>query len=268
MIGVFDSGLGGLSVLSAALAAVPKARFCYVADFAYMPYGSRTAAQIEARVLAIADALVSQGARMLVVACNTATVTAITALRARHPQIPVVGVEPGVKPAAQATRSGRIAVLVTESTARSERLRQLIALHASGVSVQVVPCPGWATAVEQLQLGAPELHADIAARVLPQLAAGVDQLVLGCTHYGFLRGVLQPLVAGQASLVEVATPVAARIAQLHAAQAVEDAPFCTGMVPRVSLLATADPQRLECALGRLGLDPLLGEIADVSMLKV
>ena len=185
MIGIFDSGLGGLSVLEAVRHQLPEAELCYVADTAHVPYGNKSDAQIEARVLAIGGELVQRGATVLVVACNTATVAAIESLRRRYPDIPVVGVEPGVKPAALSSRSGHIAVLATESTARSARLAHLIALHAEGLETHVVACPGWATQVEQLRLDDPALAADVHHRIQPLLAVGVDRFVLGCTHYSF-----------------------------------------------------------------------------------
>ena len=146
MIGVFDSGLGGLSVLSAIATALPQADLVYLADTAHVPYGDKNDAFIRDRVLRIGRYLVEgQGCRQLVVACNTATAAAVAALRAALPRIPVIGIEPGIKPAASASRSGRIAVLTTESTARSERLARLISQHASGVQVDILACPGWAT---------------------------------------------------------------------------------------------------------------------------
>ena len=204
MIGVFDSGLGGLSVLNALVAALPNADYIYFADSANSPYGSKTEAFIQGRVLAIGDYLADEGCSMIVVACNTATVAAIQALRSRHPNIAVVGVEPGIKPAAQASVSRKIAVLATEATANSDRLAQLIRDHAAGVSEAIVACPGWATLVEQCHLDDPGLALDAAQRLEELLATGVDQVVLGCTHYSFLVHVLQPIVGSRAVLVDVA----------------------------------------------------------------
>ena len=165
MIGVFDSGLGGLSVLNALVAALPDADYIYFADSANSPYGNKTEAFIQSRVLSIGDHLAGEGCSMIVVACNTATVAAIQALRSRHPTIAIVGVEPGIKPAAQASLSRKIAVLATVATAKSDRLAQLIADHAAGVSVAIVACPGWATLVEQCQVNDPGLARDAAQRL-------------------------------------------------------------------------------------------------------
>lgn len=248
MIGVFDSGLGGLSVLAAVARALPAADLVYFADSAHLPYGNKSDAFICARVLAIGTRLAEQGCDTLVVACNTATAAALISLREHLPNIVVVGVEPGVKPAAASSRSGRIAVLATESTARSERLAQLIRAHASQVEVHVEACPGWATRVETLHALDPdhEFAAEVAAKVQPLLAAGVDRLVLGCTHYSFLAATLRPLVAGRAEIVDVAEAVARQVARLHGAAGAGSG--------RLRLLSSAHPERLQRALPALGLD--------------
>ncbi len=248
MIGVFDSGLGGLSVLAALVDTLPRADFSYYADTAHVPYGSKSEAQIQCRVLAIGEHLASHGCGLLVVACNTATAAAVQALRAAHPGIPVVGVEPGIKPAARETQSGRIAVLTTEATAGSQRLRQLIRDHAGDVEVFVEPCPGWATHVETLRLDDPALAADVRARIEPLLNQGVDRIVLGCTHYSFLVPLLNQIVGARAQLVDVADAVARQTQRL--AGGLENG---SG---RLHLHASAHPERLHAALPRLHLGRL------------
>jgi glutamate racemase len=251
MIGVFDSGVGGLSVLAALARAMPQVDFTYLADTAFVPYGNKSDALIRERVIAIGDALVARGCSLIVVACNTATVSAVRTLRERHPSVPIVGIEPGVKPAALASRTRKIAVLATESTARSERLSRLIAEYAQGVEVFIEPCPGWATQVETLALNDPELSADVHRRITPLLDAGVDQIVLGCTHYSFLRGLLDPLVAGRAALVEVAEPVALQARRLYVGQSEPG---------QIDLLASARPEQLRCALPKLALQALIPRV--------
>lgn len=245
MIGVFDSGIGGLSVLAAIARTLPGADLTYLADTAHVPYGPRSDAFIQGRVLAIGQHLAAQGCGLIVVACNTATAAAVQALRAELPQIPVVGVEPGVKPAAQSSRTRRIAVLATESTARSERLARLIRTHAEGVQVLVEPCPGWATRVETRDFDSPAFRQEMAEKVERLLAAGADRLVLGCTHYSFLSHLLTPLLHGRAELVDVAAPVA-RQAQRLAGRA-------AGGQGRLLLQATARPEQLHHSLPALGL---------------
>ena len=253
MIGIFDSGLGGLSVLAAVARALPTADIAYLADTAHVPYGGRPDGFIRDRVPAIGDRMVALGCRMLVVACNTATAAAVNELRLRHAGVPVVGVEPGVKPAAAATRSGHIAVLATEFTARSERLARLIRDHAGHVQVHVEACPGWATRVETLHLSDPDLAAEVEARVAPLLDRGVDRLVLGCTHYSFLAAPLQAVAGGRAELVDVAEPVARQVVRLAAAGGRGQG--------RLELLATARPERLAAALPVLGLGGLAARLS-------
>ena len=252
MIGVFDSGLGGLSVLAALVEALPQADFAYYADTAHVPYGNKSEAQIQCRVLAIGDYLAAQGCDLLVVACNTATAAAVQALRAAHPGIPVVGVEPGIKPAAQESRSGRIAVLATEATAGSPRLKRLIQDHAGHVEVFVEPCPGWATHVEMLQLDDPALARDVRARVEPLLDQGVDRIVLGCTHYSFLAPLLRDVAGTRAQLVDVAAAVARQTQRLAGGLA--------HGAGRLQLHASAHPERLRAALPRLHLGQLAARI--------
>jgi glutamate racemase len=245
MIGVFDSGLGGLSVLAAIARALPRADLAYFADTAHVPYGAKPDDFIRGRVLAIGRHLAEQDCKVIVVACNTATAAAVEALREALPQIPVVGVEPGIKPAAAASKTRRIAVLTTESTARSERLAKLIRAHAGQVTVHIEPCPGWATRVESLHLDGAEFAAEVAAKILPLLDAGADQLVLGCTHYSFLVPLLQPLAAGRAELVDVADAVARQVIRLGSAYAEGHA--------SLKLFASAHHERLHAALPQLGL---------------
>ena len=248
MIGIFDSGLGGLSVLAAIARACPRADLTYLADTAHVPYGSRHDDFIRGRVVAIGRHLVAAGCKLVVVACNTATAAAVQALRAELGGIPVVGVEPGVKPAAQSSVARHIAVLATESTAQSERLARLVREHAQGVQVHIEPCPGWATRVETLHLDGPAFATEVRAKLEPLLAAGADRLVLGCTHYSFLAPLLDSIVAGRAELVDVAGAVARQVVRVAAGADHGKA--------RLTLLATARPERLHAALPQLGLGHL------------
>jgi glutamate racemase len=253
MIGIFDSGIGGLSVLAAIARALPQADLVYLADTAHLPYGDKDDAFIRRRVLTIGRHLVEQRCTVVVVACNTATAAAVAAFREAFPDTPVVGVEPGVKPAAAASKSGRIAVLATASTARSERLARLIRLHAGNVQVDVEACPGWATRVESLQLDDPAFIEEARQHLAPLLAAGADQIVLGCTHYAFLAPVLESIIAGRAQLVDVADAVARQCVRLAGASALGKG--------QLTLLATAQPERLQAALPALGLSWLSSKLA-------
>ncbi len=260
MIGVFDSGIGGLSVLSAIARALPHADLLYLADSAHLPYGSKSDDFIRGRVLAIGRHLAELGCGTIVVACNTATAAALRALREELPEVRVVGVEPGIKPAAAASKSRRIAVLATESTARSEGLARLVREHAGAVTVHIGACPGWATRVEMLHLDDPAFAGEVAEKITPLLEAGADRLVLGCTHYTFLAPLLEPLLAGRAELVDVAAAVARQVVRLAAGQA-----HGSG---RLRLLATATPERLHAALPALGLAWLLPRIDGAARLAM
>lgn len=254
MIGIFDSGLGGLSVLAAVARALPTSDLTYFADTAHVPYGSKTDDFIRGRVLAIGGYLAALPCDVIVVACNTATAAAVEALREQHPDVPIVGVEPGIKPAAVASKSRRIAVLATESTARSERLARLIRDHANSVQVHIEPCAGWATRIETLHLDDPQFATEVTAKILPLLASGIDQLVLGCTHYSFLAPMLKPLLDPRAELIDVADAVARRVSHLAAGKHTGSA--------RLQLLASAHAERLPPALSRLGLGWLTPRITE------
>jgi glutamate racemase len=254
VIGVFDSGLGGLSVLAAIAHELPKADLIYLADTAHVPYGGKPDGFITRRVHAIGKHLADQGCDLIVVACNTATTTAIQSLRDHLPGIPIVGIEPGIKPAAAGSRSGRIAVLATETTAKSRRLAHLIEAHAGHVQVDIVPCPGWATHVETLQPDTPAFREEIAEKIVPLISAGVDRIVLGCTHYAFLAPLIEPLLAGRAQLIDVAAAVARQVLRLRSDSHVSG---------HLHLQATARPEHLAAALPTLGLHTLAARVRTV-----
>ena len=249
MIGIFDSGLGGLSVLAAIDPLLPQADLLYFADTAHLPYGEKSPEFIRARVLNIGQHLAAQGCAIIVIACNTATAAAVSALREALPNCVLIGVEPGVKPAALASKSRHIAVLTTSSTARSERLAQLIQTHASQVQVSVLACPGWASKVEAWQLDDADFFAEAQAHLSPALDAGADQIVLGCTHYSFLAPLLKRIVAGRAQLVDVAAAVASQCQRLAG-----NAEHGSG---QLYLQASAHVERLPCAFKALGLQAIL-----------
>jgi glutamate racemase len=213
-IGVFDSGVGGFTVLRELRTLLPHARLRYLADTAYAPYGSRAPEEIRARSFAITEHLIAQGAQLIVIACNTATAHAIDALRQQWPAVPFVGTEPGIKPAVAASTNGRIGLLATPATARSARLHALIERHAAGHEVTVQGCAGVVDHIEAGDLGSPELQALVARHCAPLLEAGIDTALLGCTHFPLIeplwRGALGPAV----TLLRIETAVARRAADL------------------------------------------------------
>lgn len=248
-IGVFDSGVGGLSVLQALRHAQPQACLHYVADSAFAPYGERHDEEIRDRSRRIVEHLLAQGARLIVVACNTATAAAIDALRREHPDTPFVGVEPGVRPAIALSRRKRIAVMATEATLRSERFRALVQREAAGGFAHLQPCPGLAAAIERDDADSPELQALVTRYAEAVRAADVDVVALGCTHYPFVRDDIARVLGDEVMLLDTADAVAAQAARVWGAPAVEaHAASCR-------LETTGDPQQLRRFAARwLGID--------------
>lgn len=215
-IGVFDSGVGGLSVLREIRTRLPRESLFYVADSGHVPYGEKSAEFIRARSQHIAEFLLGQGAKALVLACNTATAAAVAELRARYPELPIVGMEPAVKPAAAATRSGVVGVLATTGTLKSAKFAALLDRFAADVRVITQPCPGLVEQIEAGELDSPRTRALLQGWVEPLLAEGCDTLILGCTHYPFIKPLLRELVPASVSLVDTGAAVARRLEQLLA----------------------------------------------------
>jgi glutamate racemase len=220
-IGVFDSGVGGLSVLRHIHAQLPHEHVLYFADSAFAPYGAKTDEWLVQRAVAVTAFLLEQGAKALVVACNTATVAAIKAVRTAYPALPVVGVEPGLKPGAAATRNGTVGVLATASTLRGEKflaLREQIS-GATGTRFLLQPCGGLVERIEQGDLSGEATAAMLQGYVRPLLEQGADTLVLGCTHYPFVRDAIAQIVAARGeempvTLIDTGDAVARQLARL------------------------------------------------------
>jgi glutamate racemase len=209
-IGVFDSGVGGMSVLREIRRALPHEALLYVADSGHAPYGEKPAAVIQQRAETLIGFFLSQGVKAVVVACNTVTGLSIAHLRERFQTagLPIVAIEPAVKPAAQQTRSGVVGVLATRMTVQSPGLARLVAAHGQGATLLLQACPGWVERVEQGQLSGPDTEAAVAAFVQPLLAQGADTLVLGCTHYPFLLDTLRRVAGPGVQIIDPAAAVA------------------------------------------------------------
>jgi glutamate racemase len=208
-IGVFDSGVGGLSILRQIYSQLPYEGLIYVADQAHVPYGSRSIFEVREFSEAISQFLLAQDVKLVVVACNTASAAALSFLRQQFPQVAFVGMEPAVKPAAQRTRTGKVGVLATEGTFASERYADLMARFAQNVTVFEDPCLGLVDLIERGQFD--ETEALLREIVLPMMAAEVDTLVLGCTHYPFVIPVLQKVVGTAVSIIDPAPAVARQV---------------------------------------------------------
>lgn len=214
VIGVFDSGVGGLSVLSEIRRLLPRPDIIYLADRANAPYGQRSLEEVRGLAEACTAHLLGLGAGMIVVACNTASAAALLHLRSIHPGVPFVGMEPAVKPAADLTRSKVVGVLATAATFQGELFASVVGRFADGVTVVNQACPGWADLVETGVTSGPVAEAAVAHHLDPVLEAGADTLVLGCTHYPFLRHLIAARAGAQVAIVDPARAVARRVATL------------------------------------------------------
>ena len=248
-IGVFDSGVGGLSLLRALRRRLPGAPLHYVADSAWAPYGERSEAEIRERSLRIAAHLLTAGAAMLVVACNTATAAAVEALRTRWPQVPVVGIEPGLKPALAASGAGPVGVMATSTTLRSERFRNLLAREAGGRSVHLQACTGLADAIERLDPGDAALAALIERHCAPLREAGVAAVALGCTHYPLVGAQIRQAMGSGVQVIDTSDAVAEQVLRRLGAL---PSPLPSPMTAAgdVLLETTGDPARLQTVASR------------------
>jgi len=205
-IGVFDSGLGGLSIAQCIQQKLPNENLIYVADSQFAPYGDKSAAEIIERVNKIADWLIKLQVKAIVVACNTATVSAIDQLRLRV-TIPIIGVEPAIKPAALHSKTKKVALLVTEATAINTRFLSLVDKHKNGADIYIQPCAGLVELIEQGLHESEKCYQVLNRFLQPLLKSNIDTLVLGCTHYPFVRSAIQNIVGDKITIMETAQPV-------------------------------------------------------------
>lgn len=206
-IGVFDSGVGGLSVLQHIRAALPDAHLIYVADSAFVPYGDKSPAYIESRSSIISRFLIEQGAAAIVIACNTATAAAAAGLRRRY-ALPIIGMEPAVKPAVAASKRGVVGVLATTGTLESARFAALLEKYAGNVKIVTQSCPRLVEVVERGDLQGAEARQLVARYTTPLLKSGADTIILGCTHYPFLTPLIREVVGAQVQLIDTGKAVA------------------------------------------------------------
>lgn len=212
-IGIFDSGVGGLSIAKEIRKLLPHENIIYFADSAYCPYGEKEPAVIKKRVFTLSDFLISKGAKLLVVACNTASIVSLDDIRKQY-DIPVVGVEPAVKPAVQATKTGTIGVLATSVTLSGDRFAALVKRYCTKTKVVTQPCPGLVELVEQGKLNSPKTEQLLVQYLQPLLAQRADIIVLGCTHYPFLKPMIENIVGNEVTVIDTGEAVALRTAYL------------------------------------------------------
>lgn len=213
-IGVIDSGVGGLSVLMELDILFSGTQFHYIADSSWCPYGNKSPDKISQRVCDLTDHLLALGCGSIVIACNSATISAVETLRTIYPT-PFTGMEPAVKPAAQVTQSGTIGVLATEASLAGERFHKLVTTHGKDIQVITTACPKFVELVEEGITVGPAVDAAITEYSSAMLEKGADVLVLGCTHYPFLRASIQRSVGDTVQLIDTGAAVAKRTLKLY-----------------------------------------------------
>ena len=213
-IGIFDSGVGGLSVLRAIRARLPAENLIYLADQMHVPYGPRPREEIREFSVNIVRHLLTQKVKLIVVACNTASAVALHHLRAAFPETQFVGMEPAVKPAAEHTQSGVVGVLATPTTFQGELYASVVERFARGVTVLQSTCPGLVGEIEKGALRSPETIRILKEALLPMLAQGMDRVVMGCTHYPFVIPVIKEIVGDSVKVIDPAPAIARQVERL------------------------------------------------------
>jgi len=213
-IGVFDSGVGGVTVANAIRSELPLCNIIYVADSAHLPYGDRSLVEIKEYSEGIASFLIDQGCKIIVIACNTASAAALKYLRERFPHIRFIGMEPAVKPAAEQTKSGVVGVIATTATFQGELFASVVERFASGVEVIRQPCPGLVQQIEAGQQNAPKTEDMLRQWVTPMKEKGIDALVLGCTHYPFVKPVLEKILGPDVRIIDPAPAIARQVSRV------------------------------------------------------
>jgi len=246
-IGVFDSGVGGLSILRALRSQMPNEHFIYIADQAHVPYGSRPLEEVRGFAEGITRYLVSEGAKAIVIACNTASAAALHYLRQTFPEIPFVGMEPAVKPAAEQTRTGVVGVLATPATFQGELYASVVERFARGTRLLENTCDGLVQCIENGNLDGKEPRRILENALKPMLDKGMDTVVLGCTHYPFVIPLIQEIAGQDVRVIDPAPAIARRTQYvLQQRNALSDA--ATGSV---KFFTTAEPEKASRVIGYL-----------------
>ncbi|MGV2871651.1 glutamate racemase [Colwellia sp. E150_009] len=209
-IGIFDSGVGGLSIAEAINELLPEENLVYFADIGFSPYGNKSTKIIKKRSKEIVKFLISQNCKLVVVACNTATVNSISNLRAET-SIPIIGVEPAIKPAALQSKTGIIGVLATKQTIASRSFQNLRDKYSEKVSIKTKACPKFVTLVESLNHNSEQARTTAEQYIQPLLSQNCDQIVLGCTHFSFLKTTIENIVGLNVNIIDTAVPVAKEV---------------------------------------------------------
>lgn len=253
MIGIFDSGIGGLSVLREMRQLLPHQPVIYIADQAHVPYGPRTLAQVRSFSMAITRYLLSQGARIIVVACNTASAAALHPLRQTFSSIPFVGMEPAVKPAAENSQSRMVGVLATPATFQGALYASVVERFAQDVTLLQHTCPGLVDQIEAGELNTSKTRLILEDALLPMLNKGIDTIVLGCTHYPFVIPLIEQIAGPGVRVIDPAPAVARQVARQMDSYGLDIPQLDPSSQPPAPLriLTTGDPVQLESMLPQL-----------------
>lgn len=258
-IGVFDSGVGGLSVLRAIRQQMPEESVIYFGDQEHIPYGPRPMEQIRNFSEAITKFLLSQNAKIIVVACNTASAAALKYLRETFPAVSFVGMEPAVKPAAEHTQTGKVGVLATPATFQGALYASVVERFANGVELLQETCPGLVQEIERGNLNGAETRHILDSALLPMLEKNIDTVVLGCTHYPFVIPLIQQIVGGKVRVIDPAPSVAKQVRRVLDAQKRKSLSSGRG---EVKFYTSGDPEGLKSLLPLL-----LGEIGEIKKVE-
>lgn len=213
-IGIFDSGIGGLTILGSVRATLPAEDLLYIGDNAHVPYGPRSLDEVRGFSHAITEALIARGAKLIVIACNTASAAALTSVREAHPELPFVGMEPAVKPAVEQTHTGVVGVIATVATFQSDLYASVVERFSHGVEVLHQPCPGLVQQIESGEFDTPRTEDMLRGWLEPMLARNIDALVLGCTHYPLVRPMIERIVGPQVRVIDPAPAIARQVNRL------------------------------------------------------
>ncbi len=248
LVGIFDSGVGGLSVLREIRKLLPSQPLLFIGDQAHVPYGKRQLPEIQAFSFEITRYLLDAGAKLIVVACNTASAAALKALRVKFPQVPFVGMEPAVKPASQQTRNGVVGVLATPATFQGELYNTLVEKFARNVRILTSTLPGLVEEIENGNLDSPKTRSILKEAIRPMLAQGADTFVLGCTHFPFVLPLIREIAGPQVNVIDPAPAIARRTQALLRENGWEN--LTTEPAP-VTFFTTGDLQKFNSVLQHL-----------------
>jgi len=251
-IGVFDSGIGGLTVLNAIQQALPSERLFYFGDTAHMPYGPRTLEEVRTFSEGITQAFLAMDCKMIVIACNTASAAALSDLREQFPAVPFVGMEPAVKPAVEQTTTGVVGVLATQATFQSDLYASVVERFASSVQVLHQPCPGLVERIESGEFTTPDTEAMLRRWLEPMMARNIDALVLGCTHYPIIRPLIERIVGPDVRVIDPAPFIARQVDRLLDQRDQAAGPDASN---GTTVWTSGDPSLFLAMMGRMGWPP-------------